>query len=324
MQLLDLPHADARAALRTGTPVYLLINPVEYHGPHLSLRNDFHVSEGLVRDLHARLAAAHPEWPLLQCAPLELGVEPAPGPGSRHTPFKLVRAAIRETCRALAELGARRVVLMTFHGAPLHSWALEAGVLLLAARGVQAFSPLNLVLEELLSVDGARFAPAYAHVEDAREREEMMRELHLDFHAGFFETSMALHYAPQTVSPLHRDLPPCPAIRPDAKLARAARAARALGRVRLAAELELAAAGMGWTALRPFPGYTGRPHRATAQAGAVFAKAISDRYAERAEEIFAGRARSPQPAFGWLRAVSFGGRVMPAPVPVEDVRALPA
>ena len=317
--LFDLPHASLRALLETGAPVYLPVNPVEFHGPHLSLRNDFHVSEGLTRDLHARLAARHPEWPLLQASPIELGVEPAPGPGSRHTKFRELRSAVREACRALAEVGAKRVVLVTFHGAPLHAWALEAGVELLGRLGVQAFSPLNLVLEEMLTVDGGRYAAAFAQIENPAEREEMQRDLKTDFHAGFFETSMALHHAPQTVSPTYAALPPCPAVRPDRTFAKAARAARALGWTRLAAELELAAAGLGWQALRPFPGYTGRPHRATAAAGAVFSRAIVDRYAEAAEAVFAGKARSPRPILGWLVAASLGGRVGPQPVPLGQI-----
>ena len=37
---LSMPHAEAREALATGAPVFLCVNPVEYHGPHLSLRQD--------------------------------------------------------------------------------------------------------------------------------------------------------------------------------------------------------------------------------------------------------------------------------------------
>ncbi len=319
MDLYDLPHEEARAALATGAPVYLPVNPVEYHGPHLSLRNDGRVSEGLLADLHARLSAHHPRWPLLRAQPLELGVEPAPGRGTQRTTYRALRAAVREACRALAELGAQRVVLMTFHGAPLHAWALEAGVQLLAARGVQAFSPLNLVLEEMLALDPARFAAAFAQVQDPVERAQMLRTLHLDFHAGFFETSLALHYAKETVSPSYKLLPPCPALVANQGLLRAASAARALGRRRLAEELELASFGVAWSKLRPFPGYTGSPHLASAEAGQVFAQAIVDRYAERAEQIFAGEARSPRPILGWLVAATLGGRLVPAPVPLEQI-----
>src|SRR3989442_1056381 len=106
MNLLCLPHSAARAALETGAPVFLCVNPVEYHGPHLSLRNDALVSIGLARALHARLAKHHPAWPFLAAEDLEVGVDPAPGPGSRHVPLGRVRALVREACRALAELGA--------------------------------------------------------------------------------------------------------------------------------------------------------------------------------------------------------------------------
>ena len=33
--LLDLPHSRARSLLSRGAPVYLPVNPVEFHGPHL-------------------------------------------------------------------------------------------------------------------------------------------------------------------------------------------------------------------------------------------------------------------------------------------------
>jgi creatinine amidohydrolase len=221
-----------------------------------------------------------------------------------------VRAAVVEACRALVELGAKRIVLMTFHGSPLHAWALEAGVRAAVRLGAQAISPLNIVLEELLADGvGERFAAAFAHVPDAAERDGMMRGLARDFHAGFFETSLALHYAPATVSQAYHQLPPCADVTPDGAMQAAARVARTLGRERLSRELQLAADGTGWKKLRPFPGYTGRPHRATAEAGAVFARAIVDRYEGLAREVFAGRARSPAPILGWVVPATLGGRI---------------
>ncbi len=309
--LLSAPHDKARALLSTGAPAFLLVNPVEYHGPHLPLHNDRIVSEGLSRDLHRRLAAQHPEWPFLIGGDLEVGVEPTRGPGTRATPFPVVRSLVRESCRALAELGAQRVVLMTFHGAPLHNIALEAGVELLESMGVRALSPLNLVLRELLEVDGTRYAEAFEGIEDVREREEMMKDLRLDFHAGFFETSMTLHYAKDAVSPSYKSLPPCPPIRPIAGWKRAADLAGVAGAAQLRRELELAASAMAWQALDPFPGYTGRPHRASPEAGAVFSRFILDRYETTANEVFAGRARSPAPIMAWSARLTMNGRFSP-------------
>ncbi|HEY4219853.1 MAG TPA: hypothetical protein VGO62_00890, partial [Myxococcota bacterium] len=56
----DLPHSEARRALSSGAPVFLLVNPVEFHGPHLPLHNDELIALGLARDLHERLFGAHP------------------------------------------------------------------------------------------------------------------------------------------------------------------------------------------------------------------------------------------------------------------------
>jgi creatinine amidohydrolase len=319
-KLFDLPHIEARRRLDSGAPVYLTINPVEYHGPHLSLHNDRLISQALVERLHARLQRTWPDWPLLLAADLEIGVEPCSGVGTRHTLFATARELVCEACRALAELGAQRVVLMTFHGSPLHNLAIEAGVELLRELGVAAVSPFNWILRELLLLDDpSPYAAAFAHVEDPTERAAMMGELREDFHAGFFETSVALHLIPNHVASIHRELPPCPELPRDPSLQLAARAMRAIGRDQLARELAFAAAGKGWYAMRPFYGYTGRPHRASASAGEVFTNAILDRYESGVPRVLEGQERSPEPIMSWIRLVSLGGRLAGLEVPTDQI-----
>ncbi|MBI4953763.1 MAG: creatininase family protein [Myxococcales bacterium] len=309
----DLPHAEAARLLADDVPIYLPVNPVEYHGPHLSLHNDHLVSLGLGADLHAALGLGA-SVPWLVAASLEAGVEPCPGPGSRATPYRELRRMVVEACEALAGLGARRVVLLTFHGAPLHALALDAGVRVLEARGARAIQPLNVLMHEMLSFDPGDFAPAFAHVADEATRAAMIAGLPGDFHAGFFETSMALHYAPRSVAPLYRELPPCPAIRPDPALATLGRLARAAGRERLARELDFGALGRGWGALDPFPGYTGQPRHATAAAGRLFATHIVSRYAATARAVFHG-APTPRPIMRWVEWLSLGGAIPGLPPP---------
>jgi creatinine amidohydrolase len=318
--LFERPHAEARRLIATGAPVYLTVNPVEYHGPHLSLHNDRLVSRGLAGDLHRALVARGHDWPFLLGADLEVGVEPTPGPGSRHTRYAQARALVVEACRALAELGATKVVLLTFHGQPLHNLALQAGVDWLAARGVAALAPFHLVLRELLMFeDAAPFAEALAPIAAAEDRAAVARELKYDFHAGFFETSVAMHYAPASVSEIHRQLPPCPPVTPNPTFLLASRLARACRRPMLSRELELAAVGYGWTTLRPFPGYTGRPHLASPEAGAVFARKIIEGYRPVVEAVFEGREPAPRPIMAWVGRVSGGGRIggVPRPAPSD-------
>lgn len=314
--LLEQPHTEARRLVATGAPVYLTVNPVEYHGPHLSLHNDRLVAQGLCRDIHARVAGAHPDWPMLVGADLEVGVEPCPGRGTRHTRFPMTRELVLEACRALAELGARRVVLMTFHGAPLHNIALQAGVDWLRDHDVAAVAPFNLALRELLMLDDpSSFAAAVAPVADPHARAALLAGLRTDFHAGFFETSVALHYAPASVSEVHRTLAPCPPIEPVELYARAANLARSLGSDRFARELDFAAVGVGWGALRPFPGYTGQPAHASASSGAVFAGLMVDLFTDAVLGVFDRGEPPPEPIMRWVETVSLGGRIGPSSRP---------
>lgn len=325
LPLLEQPHREARRLVATGAPVFVLVNPIEYHGPHLSLRNDRLVSWGLIRDAAERIARAHPEWPFLVGADLELGVDPAPGPGSCHTSFQVLRRVVRETCRGLVELGARRVVLMTFHGSPLQSAALEEGVRFCLGAGVPALAPLHLLLSAMIELDDpAPFAGAVAHVEDAAVRERLLAHLQYDFHAGFFETSMALHYAPESVSPIHRELPPCPPVKPNGMLAAASRLASSIGRASLARELRLASVGQGWGDLRPFPGYTSEPAFADARAGRFFADVIGERFHAAVEAVLERGEAPPRQPLAWIRALTLGGRLRPPTPSMSEILALPA
>lgn len=104
-------------------------------------------------------------------------------------------------------------------------------------------------------------------------------------------------------------MPPCPPVRPQPALAAAARMAAGLGARALAGELAFAANGLGWYALRPFPGYSGRPALASAKAGQILADRIATRFAEATSAVFENRATAPRPIMGWLGALSLGGRL---------------
>jgi creatinine amidohydrolase len=328
--LFDLPHGRVRGLLATGAPVFLPVNPVEYHGPHLSLHNDALISVGLARDVHAALAERGKDWPLLVASDLEVGVDPCPGPGTRATAYSEACSLVLRACRSLWELGAKRVVLMTFHGSPLHSLALDAGARWLVRRGVAVLAPMNALLRTMLDLRVDDYADAYATIDDAEERAALMKDAALDFHAGFFESSLSLHYAPDSVDPVYTRLPPCPDIVPDAKLLAGSRAAERCGAAALARELRFSAYGLGWYALRPFPGYTSRPHRASPEAGACFARHLTREFAALAQRVLEGAEAAPRPIMRWMAPATLGGTVGSVGVPLdaiarfEELRSQPA
>jgi creatinine amidohydrolase len=196
--------------------------------------------------------------------------------------------------------------------------ALRAGERLLTRRGVRTLQPLNLLMQRLLDLDVGDLTDAFEPIEDDELRERLVELLPVDFHAGFFETSIALHYAPDTVSGRFRELPPCPEIVPEPALERASKLARRSGRSVLARELHLMAVGLGWSALRPFPAYTSLPSLARADVGERLARHIVTAYAESARAVFAGAA-PPRPILSWLRVATLGGRIPGLSVPLDHV-----
>lgn len=304
----------ASAALARGVPAFVLVNPIEYHGPHLSLRNDHLVSMGLAKDLHAFLRARSGErddglFPFLPTRDLDVGVEPASGPGSVPVSFDAVKAKVLSACRELRRLGAHKVVFVTFHGSPLHTTALEAGVSWLREHGIVAFSPMSLLLHELVDVDPRKYARAYEPVADDHLRARLAAGMEDDFHAGFFETSLALHYAPESVRAFYTEVPDCPPFAPPRVVSAALRLVEGFGFSRAAKELSLVARGAAWMGLRPFPGYTSAPRHANAASGRVFAGMLIDLFGAAAEDVLSGGIEPPRPPLGWLAYVTLFGRI---------------
>lgn len=317
--ILDLPQAEARELLRAGTPVHLPVNPVEYHGPHLSLHTDRLVTQGYLPELHAAVYGSR--QPLLVADDLEVGVEPCPGPGSRHTAYKTAQKLVEEAVRALIELGATKIVLPTFHASPLHNRMLDEAITFARARGARAVAPLHAVLRAWIEVEATeRWASTVSHVEDPAVRAKLLADLRHDFHAGFFETSVALHYVPASVSELHRKLPACPDVVPDARLAVLRRLAARFGRDAFARELEFAAAAAAWNGQRPFHGYTSQPAYATAEAGAVFAERMVRAMATLVRQVLEDGAEPPSAPLQWLADLTLEGRIPTSTATLADVR----
>jgi creatinine amidohydrolase len=208
---------------------------------------------------------------------------------------------------------------MASHLSPPHSQAVEEGVAVLRARGVRAVAPFNLIPPLLVRSDPDWLAtlmlgPQHPELEAARVG------LSADFHAGAIETSLALHFAPESVHPRFAELPPCPSVQRDRALHAVALAAGGLGRSTLAQELDFAAVARGWYALRPFPGYSGMPHLASARAGKKIAKLCVNEMLPTVMRVLDGAGSSPTPFMSWVRSATLGGRVLQLRVPPEAVQ----
>ncbi len=306
--LLAFEHPRAAELVRAGVPVVVGINPVEYHGPHLSVHNDELLARGLAELLLTALQERGHDWPWLWAGELGIGVDPVKGPGSIIVPYAKVRRRLEALCAELLALGVRRVVLTTFHGSPLHNLAIDRAARLLEAHGVRVFTPMNQLLRELMHVDAVRVSAAVETVAPGADRALLVPRLPFDVHAGFLETSLSLLLAPETVQ-RHREVVPCPIVAAAPGPVRGARWARRLGMSNLADELDFIARGLGWYGQRPFPGYSGTPHLASAGAGQALVDQLMPRMVELAEACLLGRRANPEPVLPWIGPVTLWGRI---------------
>ena len=310
-QLLYVPHHRTRALLATGLPVHVLVNPVEYHGPHLSLGNDRILSERIARRLHARLNAARvTDFPFLIGGVIDFGSDPTPGDGSVGVTYTQLATLVNGVCDGLIALGAQRVIFHTFHGSPFHCHAIHAGINRLAKAGIPSLSVFDLLLNAVVNYDEDRFRPLQQALGKPADFELVFPRLPFDLHAGFFETSVALEVAPETVSDIYKTLPPCPDLDVPAPLKPVTRLLGGLPA--LARELEHTSVAMAWMKLKPFPGYTSYPSLATPAAGRFFVEElILPLYEQGCLDVLWNAGATPKAQFQWLRPVAgvLGGRI---------------
>lgn len=309
-QLLFKPHQELQALAATGAPVHVFVNPVEYHGPHLSLGNDRIISERLSRKLHERLCLSHGPMPYLVGGVIDFGCDPTPGVGSVGVTYDKLRYLVQSVVDGLIALKVKRVIFHTFHGSPFHCHAIHAGIARLEAAGIKAVSVFDQVLRAIGEFDPLMFAPLRACMVSEADYRTIMARLSTDFHAGFFETSVAVHVAPETVAKDYTALPPCPDIPQHTGVKQLAKVAKRLPA--LNKELNHLAHILGWMEMKPFLGYTSHPALANDQAGAWFVNdMILPLYEQLCHDVLWGESAGPKPQLAWLKPLAplIGGRV---------------
>jgi creatinine amidohydrolase len=310
IELFSLPHEEMTALVRNGYPVYVFVNPIEYHGPHLSLYNDGLISWGLAKRLHRRLEEEKGPHPFIVGNNITCGSDPAPGPGSAHIKYRLLKELVLKLSKSLTKIGAKRVIFMTFHGSPFHNCAIQSGVDYLRRNGIKAIATFNIVLREMLYYNKEEHQDLASLISDTTLRDEIMDNLTADFHAGFFESSISMYLAPDSVSKNIKDVPPCPKLIPQNMPLKLSKLVKALGFKDTAQELMYAAYVQEWLKIKPFPGYSGFPAVSSTEVGEYFVdKNIMPLYESSCLDVLWGDKLSPDPIMKWVIPLSLGGRI---------------
>jgi creatinine amidohydrolase len=206
LDLVDMTAFEADRLDRARTTVFLVISPVEEHGPHLPLGTDIYEAEAVARRLAARIVAARPSETVVFYPPIPVGADGFRFVGTAEVRPAVVAALVEDVCASLAEGGFARFIVSSHHGGPRHNLALER-----AARRVPARTGGRA---RLLSLAGRTIVGLYfeggleSHHERMGDDDGKRRALAVDCHAGAFETSELLAIRPDLVRPGWAELPP--------------------------------------------------------------------------------------------------------------------
>lgn len=204
IRLENTSHTELKKLDRKRTAVVAVMSPLEVHGPHLPIGQDWFEAAALADRTVERLSAEREDWTFLMLPPMPVAVDCLPHLGSVNYPATLVRDVAYHMLLPFAGHGFGRLAISSFHGGPRHIVALEDAADRLTRRfGVPAVSLFSVVVARML--EGNIF---YDAVKDDPGTGITLDQISEDWHAGFVETSIALYLWPELVGAGWETLPP--------------------------------------------------------------------------------------------------------------------
>lgn len=188
------------------TVVILPIGPLEEHGPHLPFGVDAFNADFVAEQTAEVLAEIDPAVTVIKIPVLYLGTHVYRPGGSLWIRQRVVRDAVVDYGRALISHGFGKIIVVSAHGGPRHFVALEeAATIISRKRGVRMISLTSRIIVDFLL---GRYAEDIAARMGTTFTEEDRKILSMDYHAGWWETSMMLWRKPQLVDEAYQRLSP--------------------------------------------------------------------------------------------------------------------
>ncbi|MDA8793351.1 creatininase family protein [Bacteriovoracaceae bacterium] len=282
------------------------VNPIEYHGEHLPLTTDLLISRGIKNLFPKELRENFIDWP-----PIHLGVGPTGGPGSCETSYLELKRVLLKLSKTIIRLKVKRVLVMTFHGAPLHILAIEEFVKVLRKNKVKAINPFILMLQKLTYFNPEEFNEIHKYVpmENEKERNKLIKNIKFDFHGGMIEAGLVQYFNPELIQKPLNEVPSIPELNLNNWIKVLENFIRPIS-YKLAEEIELINFVLQWGAIKPFPGYTGHPCLANNGLSEYFLnKVVLPSYLEEINKEFYGGGTKIIPVMNYMKYITFEGRL---------------
>jgi creatinine amidohydrolase len=191
---------------RERTAVFLVVSPLEEHGPHLPLGVDAFTARHFAEEIAQRLLTSRPDWSAVIAPTLHLGCFTFDAAGTVKVRQRVVRDAVVDYGDSLARFGFRHLLVANGHAGPTHLAALDEAAAIVSRRpGVRMASLSGHLVWRFRS---GRFLDRVERALGRSLTDAERRAFAEDAHAGWWETSMMLMLRPDLVDHAWSTLPP--------------------------------------------------------------------------------------------------------------------
>jgi creatinine amidohydrolase len=198
----------------------LPLGPLEEHGPHLPFGVDAFNAEFIAQEVALMIKEIDPELTIVRIPVLHVGAHVYRFGGSLWVRQRVLRDLVVDYGRALACHGFEKIIVISAHGGPRHFVALDEAAAIVSRRG--KVSMISLTSRLIFDFLMGRYMEAINAQMQTPFTDEDKRILTMDYHAGWWETSMMLWLKPHLVDAIYKTLPPALVprhhLRPDSPL----------------------------------------------------------------------------------------------------------
>jgi len=229
--------------------VLLPIGPLEEHGPHLPFGVDAFNADFVAETVAGLLKGIDSETTVVKLPVLFIGTHVYRFGGTLWVRQRVIRDTMIDYGRSLATFGFKKMIIVSAHGGPRHFVALEEAARMVSRRhGVQMISLTSRIIVDFLM---GRYVKQISRSMERPLTEEDRQTLAMDYHAGWWETSMMLWQKPHLVDRVYRELPPSLVPRRKLRLKSAQTAGPGLGYLGAPAKASTEFAKASSAALQP-------------------------------------------------------------------------
>lgn len=185
LNLEKISSYDYKKLDRNKTLILINLSPIENHGSHLPLGIDLFESKAIINGISDRFKLDYPDWNIVICPDLTMGLGTMLGQGSINIRQRVLRDFLIDYLSSFTKRGFKHILVSGFHAEFRHSSTIDEAVTYINKKYKSSvIAPFGYYVSNILSkrMDMSN-----------KELNQLYRDNVGDIHGGMVETSFMLH-----------------------------------------------------------------------------------------------------------------------------------